>query len=297
MGDDAFRRTLSHYLHENAFKPVGTQDFMKAIKEATGQNMDGFIEQWILRPGHPIFDVSYTWDETTQKLLLSIRQTQDTSGDIPVYRTPVAIGVHTASGKMSKTFWIDEKEESLEMDVDSKPLMVRFDEGNYLLKEWTFKKSTDELLYQLANDDVIGRMWAATELQQHNGDPRALKALITSAHDDPFWAVRQAAVTSVGHIAGKDHIAVLREVAADKNSKVRVAALQALGDTGDAALVGFYKERFRSDDSYRAQAEALRSMGKTGDGATKAFLEDARGMKSPRNVIRRAADEALKQLQ
>jgi HEAT repeat protein len=140
-------------------------------------------------------------------------------------------------------------------------------------------------------------MWAATELQRHNADPRVLRALITSAHDDPFWAVRQAAVTSVGGIAGKDQIAVLKEVSTDNNSKVRVAALQALGDTGKASLVGFYKERFRSDDSYRAQAEALRSIGKSGDRSAQAFLEEARGMKSPRSVIRRAADEALRQLQ
>jgi HEAT repeat protein len=86
-------------------------------------------------------------------------------------------------------------------------------------------------------------------------------------------------------------------MSADENSNVRVAALQALGDTGEASLVGFYKERFRSDDSYLAQAEALRSIGKTGDGSTRAFLEDARDVKSPRSVIFRAADEALRQLQ
>ena len=296
MGDEAFQRTLSHYLHKHAFQPVGTHDFMKAIKEATGINMDWFIEQWILRPGHPVFDVSYDWNEATKRLTVSVLQTQDTSGDIPVYRTPVTIGVHTATGKTSKKFWLDEKEEVLEMEVDSKPLMVRFDEGNYLLKEWTFEKSTDELLFQLVNDDVIGRMWAAAELRQHERDPKVLDALITSARSDPFWAVRQSAVTSVGETNGQANIAFLKERATDENSKVRLAALQALGDTGDISLAGFYEERFNTDDSYRAQAEALRSIGKTGDRDKRAFLEEARGMKSPRNIIRSAAEWALEQI-
>jgi len=259
--------------------------------------MDWFIEQWILRPGHPVFDVSCDWNEATKKLTVSVLQTQDTSGDIPVYRTPVTIGVHTATGKTSKKFWLDEKEEVLELKVDSKPLMVRFDEGNYLLKEWTFEKSTEELVYQLANDDVIGRMWAAAELRQHDRDPKALDALITSARSDPFWAVRQSAVTSVGEIDGQANIAFLKERASDENSKVRLAALQALGDTGDISLAGFYEERFNTDDSYRAQAEALRSIGKTGDRAKRAFLEEAREMKSPRNIIRSAAEWALGQIQ
>ena len=57
------------------------------------------------------------------------------------------IGIHTQVGKALERFWLEEKEEILEIDVEERPLLVRFDDGNYLLKEWTFRKSTDELLY------------------------------------------------------------------------------------------------------------------------------------------------------
>jgi aminopeptidase N len=297
MGDDNFRHALSHFLHEHAFQPVDTYDFIKAVKEATGQNIEWFIEQWILRPGHPVFEVSYDWDAGRKKLTLTIRQTQDTSGDIPIYTTPVSIGVHTAEGTTSQQFWLKKQEEVLELDVDQKPLLVRFDNGNYLLKEWTFEKSTDELLYQLANDDVIGRMWAASELVKHDDDSRTGGALIAAARDDPFWAVRRAAVEAVGQVDGKGQIAFLKEKALDESSKVRVAALGALGNTGDRELVGFFKKRFEADDSYLAQAEALRSIGKTADGSERAFLEAAILMSSPRNVIERGATWSLEQLE
>ena len=297
MGDDAFRRTLSHYLHKHAFQPVGTHDFMKSIKEATGQNMDWFIEQWIFRPGHPVFDVSYDWNSGSKKLSLRVRQTQDTNGEIPVYRTPVVIAVHTAKGKTSKQFRIEKKDEVFELDVNEKPLLVRFDEGNYLLKEWTFKKSTDELIYQLANDDVIGRAWAASELFGHGNDPQTIPALLKAGQSDSFWSVRQAAIETIGKVNGQGQIEFLKEKAEDGSSKVRVTALAALGDTGQADLVSFFKARFEADDSYLARAEALRSIGKTGDGSVIAFLETALKMKSPRNVLDRAATEALEHVQ
>jgi aminopeptidase N len=297
MGDASFRRTLSHFLHEYAFQPVDTHDFIKAAKEATGQNIEWFIEQWIFRPGHPVFDVSYDWEEDREKILLTIRQTQDTSGDIPIYRTPIVIGVHTAEGKTSNRIWLERKEEVVELSSEQKPLLVRFDEGNYLLKEWTFEKSTDELLYQIDNDDVIGRMWAASELAKHGSDPRTVPALVTAAKGDSFWAVRRSAVETIGKLDGKTQTALLKEAALDPSSKVRVAALEALGNTGDEGLLRFLEERFERDDSYLAQAEALRSLGKTADGTARAFIEEAKGMSSPRDVVERAATWALEQIE
>ena len=56
--------------------------------------------------------------------------------------------------------------------------MVHFDEGDILLKEWTFRKTTDELLYQLKHDEAMGRMWAVDELQKRLHDPAVHSALV-----------------------------------------------------------------------------------------------------------------------
>ncbi|MFC1640370.1 M1 family metallopeptidase [Gemmatimonadota bacterium] len=49
LGDEPFFRTLSTFLHEFAFEPVDTHDFMKIVKEVTGRNMDWFFVR--LPPG------------------------------------------------------------------------------------------------------------------------------------------------------------------------------------------------------------------------------------------------------
>jgi len=296
LGDKSFFRTLQHFLHKHAFQPVDTHDLKIAVKEATGQNMDWFFEQYIYKPGHPVFDIGYKWDENLAKVQLKVAQIQDFSLGIPVYKIPVIIGITTSKGKVAKKIWIKQKEEMFEFEVNEKPLMVRFDEGNYLLKEWTFDKKMDELLYQLKNDDVIGKMWAASELGKFKGDTLVAEELRERIQNDSFWAVRRSALEALSEVEVDANIELLKKVCEEKNSKVRATALQILGDTKDSKYVSFFKERFNKENSYVAQAEALRSLGKCGDRSQISFLKKAAEMGSPRNVIKRAADWALKEL-
>jgi aminopeptidase N len=174
--------------------------------------------------------------------------------------------------------------------------LVRFDKGNYLLKEWTFEKNLEELLYQLKNDDVIGRSWAASELAKFGDDSGIISGLIDRAQNDEFWAVRQSAVETLGTLKKRDHIGLFKEKCTDENSKVRVTALGILGNYEDPELVSLLKKQFKEDDSYLAQAEALRAIGKCGNRSHLSFLKEAAKMDSPRNVIKRAADWAIKMI-
>lgn len=296
MGDKPFQRSLSHFLHKHAFEAVDTYELMTAIKEATGQNMDWFFEQWIFRAGHPIFEVSHSWNESAKKLQLTVKQTQPTSEWIPIFKTPVQIGVTTAAGKTMHKLWLEEREESFELECGAKPLFVRFDEGNFLLKEMTFKKSAEELRYQLKHDDVIGRMWAASELKTFSNQAEVLAALQEAALADSFWAVRRSAIETLGSLQRAELVSFFKKKIADRKSRVRVAALKALGDLKQRSLVKFFEERFARDDSYLAQAEALRALGKCGDKSALPLLERAAKMKSPRNVIGTAAEEARKEI-
>ncbi len=166
LGDDSFFRVLSYFLHEHEFQPVDTHDFMKAVKEVTGKNMDWFFDQFIFKPGHPVFEIDYTYDSDKESITLNIEQVQDLSIGTPIYKMPVLIGITTSSGKKSHEIWLRDQKESFTLPCDSKPYLVRFDEGNWLLKEWTFKKSREELDYQSKNDDIIGQRWALEQLKQ-----------------------------------------------------------------------------------------------------------------------------------
>jgi len=296
LGDDAFFRTLSYFLHQHAFQPVDTHDFMKAVKEVTGRNLDWFFQQWVFSPGHPVFDIRYTWNPAAKKIDITIKQVQDTSKGIPVFKTPVEVAV-TASGEKSvHRLWLDEPEETFELPCREAPRLVRFDEGNHLLKEWTFSKTPQELIYQLQHDDVIGRMWAASELERYVSDTEVEARLRQSVLEDAFWAVRKAAVEVLGRTRKEDVVSLLKRACRDSRSEVRTAALEALGEWRRSDFKEFFKKRFEEDDSYLAQAAALRALGKTGDVALIPFLRQAEKMPSPRHVLRRAAREAVEAL-
>ena len=297
LGDEPFFRTLQHFLHKHEFQPVDTHDFMLAVKEATGKNMDWFFDQFIFKPGHMFLDVSYDWDEGGKKVRLTVVQIQDTTLGIPIYKIPVNIGITTSNEKFSKKVWIKKREQTFEFAVEKKPLLIRFDQGNNLLKEWTFNKSVDELLYQLKNDDVIGRMWAAAELVKYNSDPRTAEQLTERTQQDPFWAVRRSALEALAELENGMDKNLLKKLLNDENSKVRTTAMRLLGDSKDSKLIAFFKQQFKKDDSYLVQAETLSSIAKCGNRSQISFLKNAAKMKSPRKVLKRAADRAIAELE
>ena len=83
LSDEVFFRTLKRFLHEYAFQPIETQDFMNTVKAVSGRDMAWFFRQWVLQPGHPVFDIRYDWIAETSKVKLTVKQTQETSRGVP----------------------------------------------------------------------------------------------------------------------------------------------------------------------------------------------------------------------
>lgn len=296
MGDKPFFRSLSHFLHKHAFGVADSHDFSTAIKEAAGQNVDWFFDQWLFKPGHPVFDIKYRWVDDKKKIVLTITQTQDTAIGVPVYTLPVNIGIVTPGGKSSKKIWIKKREEVLELAAGQKPLLVRFDEGNHLLKEWTFEKDLDELIYQLGHDDMIGRMWAAGEILRFKEDMNALMILAASAGIDACVHVRKAAVETIGKLKLPNLTHLLKTLANDPESKVRAEAITALANYKESGFVPLFIRKFKQDDSVLVRVTALHAIGKCGNKTHIPFLKKIANDPSQRKFIKRAAEYALKKI-
>ena len=262
VGADTFKEILNSFLVTHAYSNVTTDDFFETVRQVTGKDYSWFFDQWIRSPGHPALDVSYTWDKRRELLTMKIEQTQDTSAGVPVFRLPIKVGITTRAGKQVESVWLTKKTHTFKFKVGEQPLMVRFDEGDVLLKEWTLKKPVSELLYQLDRDGVTGRIWAAGELQDHLGDSAVRSALTNSAVHDESWAVRQKAIQVLGTTQSETSRDLLKaRVLQDGDIRVRVAAIEMLGEFQDPELKPF-------------------------------FLEAAE-IPSPRNAVRRAALDVL----
>lgn len=287
VGDAGFFRALNNYLKTNAHQPVSTEDLRIAFEESTGQSLDWFFDEWLYKMGHPVFDITKSYDAATKKLTLNVKQTQEPDEKNPFpqtryFQTWVEVEI---DGSIHRV-WIDPKEtNTFTFDSATEPKIVNFDYEGTLLKEMTFKKSADELLYQMANDkDMIARRWAMGELQSLAKDDKAVEAkfvdaLIVSAEKDPFWRVRKAALAFIANVYSPDPMpgqkrpavkldpkveALVLRLTKDKESLIRADAIELLGETQDTKFVPQYLAAL-NDRSYGVIDQAAPALGETKD--------------------------------
>ena len=321
LGDDNWWRAINYYLRKYSNQPVETEQFRIAIEESTGQSMDWFFDEWLYRMGHPIFQITQQYDEATRSLKLVVLQQQKPDPDsqypqVAWFQTPVDIEIGTSTQTRIEHVQIEpQKEQTFSFKVDSKPLLVNFDYKGTLIKELDFKKSADELFYQLERDqDVIGRLWALDQLnaqlkiQTTTVDVKnsIASAIAKSLKADKFWGLRLEAATALASFPGPGGRDALLAATKDSTPRVRARAITSLAASKDPTLAGVYQGAL-SDQSYAVIKAAALALGQTRDKAAYEALVKLLDVPSWRDTIRvsglnglaalgdkRAADRALK---
>ena len=291
LGDELFFKSLNRYLTQNAHQPVETEQLRIAIEQTTGQSMDWFFDEWLYKMGHPVFVVTKNYDGAKKQLSLNVKQTQkpDLKNDFPqteFFQTYVDIEI---DGNVQRV-WIKPQAENVYTFASAtEPKLVNFDYEGTLLKEMTFDKSTDELIYQMLNDkDVIGRRWAMGELTKKakNADEKEkiIAAFSKEVSSDKNWLLRQAAIGEIRNVAANrtnssasalsalagiqplklDEATqqTLAQAAKDERSNVRAGAVGLLGATEDAKYADLYLSAL-NDRSYSVIDQAAVALART----------------------------------
>ncbi|MGC8653571.1 MAG: M1 family aminopeptidase [Candidatus Kryptoniota bacterium] len=296
IGDKLFYKAIKYYVHKFCHQNVDTHDFENAVREATGYNLYWFFDEWVYKAGHPVFDVSYKYDSTAHRVFLKVKQTQTVDSLTPVYKMPVDVYIVTPSEKVIEKVWVDSTLNSYAFSVPEKPLMVNFDEGNYLLKEIKFQKSADELGYQLMHDpDAAGRIWAASQLSKCKGQG-AVKALSNGALNDKFWAVRVECLNSLKNFSDLSVEQVFKAALRDKDQRVQVAAIDALAKLKAVSAKDLFKDLFERSSNYYVKAAAVKALAEVTGRSAMPFIERALKLSSHQEVIRGAALAALEKV-
>ena len=68
MGDARFWKTIQFYAKKFTYQTATTSDFVEAISESTGQDLEWLFDQYVYKPGHPEFEVSWDYDSTNHLL-------------------------------------------------------------------------------------------------------------------------------------------------------------------------------------------------------------------------------------
>jgi aminopeptidase N len=310
LGEENWWRAINHYLTKYPHQPVETEQFRIAVEEATGQSMDRFFDQWLYRMGHPVLRVTKQYDAGAKQLSLTVRQEQkpDPASAYPqveFFELPVDVEIGTASNTRIERVVIEPKaEQTFTFKVDSAPQLVNFDYQSTLIKELTFDKPVDELVYQLSKDqDVLGRIWAMNRLAERIKDkttaeadkPKIVSALAAALTGDKFWGVRGDTATALNGVDNPSVRAALISAAKDPDARVRARSIRTLAGFKDPSLAPVFMEHL-NDPSYATVRAAAFGLGNSkAPGAFDAFVKlmDA---PSWRDTIKSAALSGLASL-
>lgn len=264
LGDEQFFRSIRRYCRDNQESSVITQDLIDAIEAETGRNMEWFFDQYVFRPGHPQFKVSWSWGDATKLATVTVRQTQSTDDGAVVFRVPVTIDFRAGRSRpQSFSVEVTEKEHTFVFPLARKPDLCRFDPYNRVFKELDFDKSTAELRLQLRDDDdIYYRELAASGLGKAGGH-EAVEALEAALMGDRFWGVQVAAAASLGEMKGSLARDALIRGLAVRHPKARRAVVTALGAfLGDETVLAALTPFADRDRSWFVESEANRAAGK-----------------------------------
>ncbi len=272
LGDSGWWNSIHHYLTVHAYQPVETEDFKMAIEEATGQNLQWFFDEWLYKSGHPIYDVTYQYDDAAKQLDMTITQTQKRDTLTGTFKMPIDVELTWPDGTSKVTTILDDDStQSFTIPSPEKPAMVIFDKGNTIIKETHIHKTPEEWIYQLAHANAaIERTHAAQALlpDSMQQSEAAFEALKNAALHDPFWAVRQHALEGLGKWGDATHSIsdVLAQLGRnDPQNDVRITAVELLGKWNEYHLSKEFAEPIlvaavQNDSSYHVVGSALKSL-------------------------------------
>ncbi len=296
VGDDHFWKGIRHYIARHARRSVETADLKIAFEEATGRSLDCFFDQWLMKGGHPAYDVSWTWDDKASVLRVTVAQTQKTDDLTPLFRMPVEIVA--AMGPANRVFrvQVEKANETFAFQLPERPKAVYFDPAGWVLKTVRFKRTVEALLYQLAHaPTALCRAEAAEALAQETRTGDILEGLSRVLEKDPFYGVRQAAAQALGSLGGAEAAGILARALKQKDPKVRRSAAEALGKvkpehSGKPLLAAL------RDPSDLVRAAAVASLGKSRVKGALPVLARAARQDSWNDVVRGAAAGAAGEL-
>lgn len=230
MGDDAFFAALKYYLEENQYTDVEMHQFRMACEKITGEDLNWFFNQWFYSKGHPVLDITYTYNDSLKMQVVDVVQQQDFSV-APVFKLPVKIDFYVGGKVVTEEVTIDQVDNSFAFPFDSKPDLINFDAEKMLLCEKVDNHSEEEWVFMFNNAPrYLDRYEALVKLSASKSDEAT--ATIVKGLSDKYPRIKRVAINASKNASKQKpeelKEALLKLAKNDDNSIVRGDAIYAL---------------------------------------------------------------------
>lgn len=128
LGETRFFQAIRSFLDSFAYGTATTEDMQGICEEVSGKDLDFFFDQWVRRPGWPVYEVRREGGDSPGELSLVFTQIQE-----PEYGTftgvSVDIGFITQNGLTNRTVRIDSLEQTFSFALDGEVFSLIFNQG------------------------------------------------------------------------------------------------------------------------------------------------------------------------
>jgi aminopeptidase N len=260
LGKDAFYKGLNIYLKTNAFKNGEAQQLRLAMEEASGKDLNWFFNQWYYGAGHPVLNISYSYDAVNKKQAVYLQQSQDGNA----FTLPMAIDIYSVGKKVRHNVWMRNKADTLYFPADTKPDLVNVDGDKILLAKKTDNKTLDEYAFQYFNAPLFLDRYEAVDAAKAKQTEKGAQTILLAAMKDKFYPLRIKAIAAANltndDVRNAAQPILVNLAQADDNNLVKAAAITALGKLKSADNMNLFKQSLNSQ-SYAVQGAALNAIG------------------------------------
>ncbi|WP_309712679.1 M1 family aminopeptidase [Armatimonas sp.] len=241
LGDAAFFGGIKKYLTEHRHTPVEWEDLCRAFTDFSGVNCEPFFQQWLLKPGHPVLEYSWSWDEAEKAVLLNVKQTQDTSDGTPIYTIPAKIGlIQDSLSRVEVT--LNAPEQIFKIKASAKPSAVLLDPDHDFLRELKHEFAPEERLAIVKHAPVgLDKTVAMQGLLSAGASDTDIQAIAAVAKADALRFPALGSLDGLGRLDREDLRSLWRGLLTHLSDARRGEAIRALGrlkhDPADAKLL------------------------------------------------------------
>ena len=188
LGEDLFWKGVREYLKQHQFNEVETDDFRFALEEASGESLERFFDQWVMRPGHPKLAIDLAWDEAESRadeagsgrLRVRVEQLQTIDGYNPAYAFVLPLWLELPEGdRKGRTVFVmcDSRQTDMVFELPGRPASVSIDPGMTVLCDADIRQDLVAWMRQLEHGPSVAARARAAAVLAVSDDPHARAAL------------------------------------------------------------------------------------------------------------------------
>lgn len=131
LGDEAFFRGIRTYYEKHKNSTATTEDLRSALERSSGHDLRAFFDRWVYQSGHPKYELHWQWVSKSGNVRITLSQVQAGT----VFTDPVPISIDSGQKSFMTVIHPANKIVSQTIRASAKPLAVKVDPQNTLLRE------------------------------------------------------------------------------------------------------------------------------------------------------------------